>query len=207
MIYHFLMKGRKKVYKENGFAKFLRVILIIILLPVVIIYLFVRAIKNTREKRANKDKIKIYNLSQIDSFSGTEFESYLKILFEKMGYRVSLTKKSKDFGADLVLNKNKKTTIVQAKCHSKTVGVKAVQEIIGAKKHYGADEAVVVTNNYFSKEADILALENDIKLLDRTVLENLSSKFDVRFEREKPNFSALTKGAVFEIESKYKYWI
>ena len=201
------MSKRNKVYKENSFIKFVRVILIIVLFPVVIIYLFTSVIKKMRERKTNRDKIKIYNISQIDSFSGSEFEGYLKLLFEKMGYSVELTKKSKDFGADLVLKKNGKTSIVQAKCYSKTVGVKAVQEVFSAKKHYTADEAIVVTNNYFSKEANLLAIENDIKLLDREALESLSTKFDIRFEREKPKFSALTKGAVYEIETKYKHWI
>ena len=35
-----------------------------------------------------------------------EFEKLLKTIFEKQGYHVSLTKKSHDYGADLILNKN-----------------------------------------------------------------------------------------------------
>lgn len=201
------MKKRNRVYKEPILIMVLRIILLIILLPVVCAWLVLRFFKKRKLVKENQEKIKLYNISQIDSLTGTEFEGYLKILFEKMGYKVELTKKSKDYGADLKLVKNGEISVVQAKCYSKTVGVRAVQEVIAAKNHYGASVGMVATNNYFSKEANILAIENDIKLLDRTAIERLSSQFDIRFNREKPRFSALTKGAVFEIEQKYKNWI
>ena len=124
-----------------------------------------------------------------------------------MGYRVQTTKKSKDFGVDLILEKNKKKTIVQAKCYSHTVGVSAIQEIISARNHYNIFEALVVTNQKFSKEAEVLAEENKVMLAGRAELEGLVSKYPVYFEREKQKYVATTLSAIKEIEQKYNYWI
>ena len=55
------------------------------------------------------------NLNDIDKLSGSEFETFLKILFEKMGYEADKTKGSGDQGADLIINKLGHKIAVQAK--------------------------------------------------------------------------------------------
>lgn len=201
------MTKRKKTYKENIFVKFVRILLLVILSPIVLIYLIVNFFKSLGEKKSNKDKVAVFNMSQIDSLSGSEFETFLKTLFEKLGYSVSLTKKSHDYGADLIIQKKNETSIVQAKCYGKTVGIKAIQEIVAAKTHYSANSAIVATNNYFSKDAVVLATENNIRLLDRDVIESLVKKFNIHIDKEKNNICAISKKAVYEIESKYRFWI
>ena len=198
LLYHLAMRIKSRFVKENLFLRILRIVLLIILSPIVLVFLVVSFVKTAKRKKANKDKISIFNMTQIDSLSGTEFESFLKTLFERLGYEVSLTKKSYDFGADLIAKKKHQISIVQAKCYNRTVGVKAVQEIIGAKNHYRAMDAFVATNNYFSNEAQILASENGIKLLDRDVLTALVKKFDIHIDKEKNNFCAISKKAVFD---------
>ena len=201
------MRERSKIYKENAFVKIIRIFLLIVLFPVVLIYILVNFVKKNKEKQLNKDKVAVFNMSQIDLLSGVEFEKFLKQLFEKLGYSVSLTKKSHDFGVDLVVTKKNKTSIVQAKCYGKTVGVRAIQEIVAAKSHYLCNDAIVATNNYFSKEAMLLASENQITLLDRDVISSLVKKFDIHIDKEKNNICAISQKAVFEIERKYKFWI
>ena len=201
------MEARKKKYKENAIVRFVRIVLLIILSPFVLLFMIKTKIKRKKEARANEEKVKIYNVSQINSFSGIEFENFLKLLFEKMGYGVQTTKKSKDFGVDLILEKKGKKTIVQAKCLSRTVGVSAVQEIISARAHYKIDQAMVVSNQNFSKEAEILANENKVMLAGKTELESLILKYPVYFEREKKKYVATTLDAVKEIEKRYPYWI
>ncbi len=181
--------------------------MIIVLLPVVLFYLISGYLKNKKAKKINAEKIAVFNMSQIDLLSGTEFETFLKTLFEKMGYSVQMTKKSHDYGVDLIVSKKNETSIVQAKCYAKTVGIKAVQEIVSARSHYNCTSAMVATNNYFSKDATILATENDIRLLDRDVLESLVKRFNVHIDKEKNNICAITQKAVYEIESKYRFWI
>ncbi|MCM3118431.1 restriction endonuclease [Neobacillus sp. MER 74] len=69
-----------------------------------------------------------------------------------------------------MLNKDGKKMVVQAKRYSKDVGIKAVQEVMGAKSYYKADEAWVVSNSYFTKAAKELAQKGNVILVDRDTL-------------------------------------
>ncbi|MBR5475107.1 MAG: restriction endonuclease [Lachnospiraceae bacterium] len=105
--------------------------------------------------------------------SGAEFEQYLKHIFTRLGYESELTKASGDQGADLILKKNGLTYVVQAKYYEKPVGNKAVQEAVAALKFYGANRAVVVTNQRYTKSAESLAKRNQVILQDGAALEEL----------------------------------
>lgn len=109
-------------------------------------------------------------LKKIDKMSGRSFELYLKAQFERLRYRVTLTEASNDYGADLILKKRGKKIVVQAKRYDKNVGIAAVQEVIGAVAYYDADEAMVVTNQYFTKNAYNLAKQNNVALWTRKEL-------------------------------------
>lgn len=109
-------------------------------------------------------------IKQIDQMTGEEFEQFLGMLFKKRGYKVSFTAASGDYGADLLLKDRDELIAVQAKRYSDSVGVKAVQEIIGSLKMYDATQAWVVTNSYFTKQAIKLAEMNDVYLIDRDEL-------------------------------------
>ena len=63
-----------------------------------------------------------------------------------------------------------RTVAVQAKRYNSTIGVKAVQEVIGSMAYYRTDVGLVVTNSYYSKNAVELARANDVILWDREVL-------------------------------------
>ena len=197
------MMVKKKSYIKIIFGNFAKFLLRILLFPLVLFFLF----KKQQEKKKNKDKIAVFNMTQIDSLSGTDFENFLCELFEKLGYNVKTTKASHDYGADLLISKSGRLSIVQAKCYSKAVGIKAVQEIIGAKNHYGADEAIVATNNYFSKDAEVLAIENNVKLMDRSVIEKMLAKYDFNIEKKTRNFSALTEKSRNEINQRFHHMI
>lgn len=105
-----------------------------------------------------------------DDLSGEDFENYLKSLFENLNYRVELTPKSGDYGADLIITKDNIKTAVQAKRYSDLVGISAIQEVIGAISYYNAHSGIVVTNNYFTPNAIELARSADIELWDRDIL-------------------------------------
>lgn len=207
MLYYLIMQKRNKSYRENGFVRAIRYILLVLLLPFVIVYAIKRAVIKRKKARQNKEKIAVFDMSQIDSMSGEEFEFVLKDIFENLGYQVKLTKKSHDYGADLIVSKKGLSSLVQAKCYGKTVGIKAVQEIIAARKHYGVRDIIVATNNYFSKEAQILASENDVVLMDRDVLFNLIKKYGIHIDAGAKKYVATTADAVREMETKYRFWI
>lgn len=109
-------------------------------------------------------------IHEIDKMEGIEFEQYLKAHFQKLGYHVTTTKTTGDYGADLLLKKGKEVTVVQAKRYQSKIGIKAVQEVIGARGYYHASRGLVVTNSYFTKNAFQLAKANQIELWDRNKL-------------------------------------
>lgn len=122
-------------------------------------------------KRWSKQQaIRKSGIEEIDSMSGIEFEKRLEIMFKDLGYRVKRTPPSGDFGADLVLENKIGKTVVQAKRHSKPIGVKAVQEVIGSMAFYKATNAIVVTNSTFTPQAHKLAQCNGVELWDRDKL-------------------------------------
>lgn len=122
-------------------------------------------------------------INDIDNMTGEQFEIYLKYYFQKLGYKVELTSRRSDYGADLILKKDDEVIVIQAKRYSKAVGIRAVQEIIGAMSYYRASKGIVVTNNYFTSNAVNLAQKSSIELWDRNIIidkfrgiQNLSDK-------------------------------
>lgn len=110
------------------------------------------------------------NINQIDKMEGEEFEEYLQVHFQKRGYKASLTPKSRDYGADLIFEKGSEKMVIQVKRYREKVGIKAVQEIVGAIGHYGAHRGMVITNSFYTKSAWELAKSNNIELWDRNTL-------------------------------------
>lgn len=115
-------------------------------------------------------KLRKSGIREVDQLSGEDFERFLGELFKRRGFKVSYTATSGDYGADLILKDGQDVIAVQAKRYSSSVGVKAVQEIIGAVKMYNATEAWVVTNSHFTRQAEKLADINDVYLIDREEL-------------------------------------
>ncbi|KFN04713.1 restriction endonuclease [Bacillus mycoides] len=113
----------------------------------------------------------------IDKMDGFQFEVYLKALFRELGYRPEVTKRSCDYGVDVIL-KGKNRIVIQAKRYGikNRVGIRAVQEVYAGKAYYKADEAWIVTNSVFTKQAEELAKVCQVKLMDRFELQNLINK-------------------------------
>ncbi|MFP4400405.1 MAG: restriction endonuclease, partial [Candidatus Woesearchaeota archaeon] len=109
---------------------------------------FVKTEVKTRLAQVNSDvKISIISdMAEIDNLSGQEFEEYLEEMFTNLGYESKKTQSSRDGGVDLVLVKDNKTTLVQAKRYQITgrVGVSAIRDINTAKIRHKADNAVVL---------------------------------------------------------------
>ena len=121
-------------------------------------------------------KLSDSNIEQVDSMSGFEFEEFVGAILSNLGYKSSTTKKSGDFGVDIILEKDNERVIIQTKRYSKKVSVNAIQEITTAQNFYGIYNAWVVTNNYFTESAIKLAESNHIKLVNRDDLISLIIK-------------------------------
>lgn len=117
------------------------------------------ALRVERERRAGT--------REVDQMTGGEFEARLAALFSALGYAVTRTKASGDFGADLVLEASGERVVVQAKRHERAVGIEAVQQVIGATRYYDAGRAVVVTNSTCTPAAAALAASHGVELVER----------------------------------------
>ena len=117
---------------------------------------------NTPHYQSHQD-----TLNEIDDMQGTEFEKFLYHLYKHQDYFVELTAHNGDFGADLVLKMGSKKIVVQAKRKSSKVGVDAIYEVLGGAGYYNANNKWVVTNNYYTDNAIVLAHKNNVKLIDR----------------------------------------
>lgn len=131
-----------------------------------IILLSRRSYKNTKKKARMRALVR-FGAEDMDYMSGVQFEELLAAVFSTLGYAIFFTPTTGDFGADLILTTDGKKIAVQAKRHSNNVGNKAVQEVVAGAIHYGADDAWVVTNTWFTSGAVKQAKSAGVVLVDR----------------------------------------
>ncbi|MCD8203135.1 MAG: restriction endonuclease, partial [Prevotella sp.] len=141
-----------------------------LLVFVLVVVLILCVVFGIIKKQRHKKKTLHLSMNQIDALTGIQFENLLEVYFKKLGYKVKTTKVTSDYGADLILTRNGKTTVVQAKRYKNKVGLKAIQEVVASKAVYNAESAIVVTNNYFTSSAWELAKANHVYLIDRNKL-------------------------------------
>lgn len=127
-------------------------------------------------EQQKRQELKASGIRDVDTMDGFQFEHYLVELFKSHNYSVKKTPNTNDFGADLLLKKDGKKIVVQAKRYKGNIGIKAVQEIIGAKSYYKAQGAWVVTNSKYTKSAIELARKSNVRLIDRYGLMKLQGK-------------------------------
>lgn len=131
---------------------------------------FYSIVEKKKKERKQRELLRKSGIYEVDRMTGEEFEVFLENLFQTMGCRVRKTKTSGNYGADLVIETNSKTIVVQAKCSKNKVGIKAVEEIVSNKSYYDADEYWAVTNNYFTVPAVKFGYSNGVCLFDKDTL-------------------------------------
>jgi len=114
--------------------------------------------------------------NSFNSLSGTEFELLLVRLFESMGFIVEHCGKVGDQGGDLVINKDGKRILIQAKRYTNSIGNGAVQEAVAAKKYYDCSKSVLIGSASFTSGAIELAKVNNVRLLGKKELQELIQK-------------------------------
>lgn len=134
---------------------------------------FKKAKQEEIENKIYNEKLFNSNISTIDKMSGTDFERFCKVLFEKKGYSVETTKTSGDYGIDLILYKDGIKSVGQCKRYSDKVSLSAVQEVVAGMAYYDSNYGFIITNNFFTKPAIALAEANNIELIDRKELVDL----------------------------------
>lgn len=124
--------------------------------------------KSQKRKRATR---RLYPGSpQMD---GYRFEEHVAFKLRLAGYiGVDVTPKSGDYGADIIAYSPKtwfssaKKVCFQCKRYSRPVGVKAVQEIIGAMVYYRCHVGCVVSASGFTESSKKLAASAGVVLMD-----------------------------------------
>ena len=146
--------------------------------------------KNAKQKIQERiEYIQLETLAQfgvqdINEMNGTEFEELLMMIFTTLGYNVSLTRATGDYGVDLLIRDDEGLTAVQAKRHTNNVGIKAVQEVYTGMRHHNADYGWVITNSGFTKSAYTQAQSTGVKLIDgNELLECIIEAFNVKKNR------------------------
>ncbi len=125
------------------------------------------------EEKLSRNQDNKISIEEIEHLDGFAFEQLIGDLLRKAGYKVKVTKKSGDQGADLIVEKDGISTAIQTKKYSGSVGNKAVQEIVAAMKFYDCSKAIVITTGDFTKGAYELADRNGVQLIDRKALNDL----------------------------------
>ena len=110
----------------------------------------------------------------VDEMEGHEFEFYCADLLKDRGFsEVEVTSGSRDFGVDILAEKDGVTYAIQCKCYTSPVGVSAVQEVYAGRDYYDCMVGVVLTNQYFTEPAVDMAGKLQILLWDRGYLEEM----------------------------------
>ena len=151
------------------------------------------------------------SMTQIDQLGGGNinkkgrmFEEYITEVYRTLGYNAQSTTSlreegrlpagiqnrggSGEQGVDVLVEyidpqtKAKSLMAIQCKHYSNKVGNSAVQEIYAALAIYNAKMGIVITNNYFTKQAQELAYANGVILIDRDGLAKLVESAVNNFE-------------------------
>ncbi|MCD7739142.1 MAG: restriction endonuclease [Lachnospiraceae bacterium] len=115
----------------------------------------------------------------LDEMEGHEFEEYCARLLRTKGFQeVRVTKGSRDFGLDILAEKDGVSYGIQCKHYASPVGVKAVQETYAGRDFYDCMVGVVMTNQYFTEPAVEAARKLKILLWDRGYLEEMLAELE-----------------------------
>lgn len=115
------------------------------------------------------ERIKWYN-NKFDYMTGNDFEQFCALVLQGNGYATRVTPASGDFGVDIIAEQSGITYAIQCKCYSSDIGVDAVYQVAGGMKYYHANLGIVLTNRYFTRQAQELASGIGVVLWDRDSL-------------------------------------
>lgn len=115
-------------------------------------------------------------LEDLLAMTPREFEEYIGQLYKNMGYEVKVTPYSNDKGVDAIMYKDGFKYVIQCKRYKGTVGSPDIQKFIGAMDHAKADKGIFITTGMFSFEAEKMACEHPLELINRINLSKLIIK-------------------------------
>ena len=115
-----------------------------------------------------------------------EFEHFISKLFKAMGYKTTVTKKTGDYGVDVIAEKDNDKIAIQVKKYNlgNPVGNREVQMLLGAMQKQGvkATHSILITTSHFTIQAKEQAKECAIELWDKNILQNMVRKYLMQIE-------------------------
>ncbi len=168
--------------------------LLFCLIAYIISLIFQTQKKQAQEKDA---RLRALQISDIDYMNGIEFEHYVAKLLTYQGFHTEVTRASGDFGVDIIATKLPKKYAIQVKRQSANVSRRAVSDAVAGESYYGCNEAMVITNSYFTAGAKSLAKSNRCRLVDRDELTN----WIIAFQNRKQVINANSP-----LEAKFQAW-
>lgn len=160
-------------------------VLVVILILAIIFYIFINRLQNKRAKEYERQRIAVVehykrqllslSIKHYDDMTGKEFEDFCALLLSRNGYKdVKTTKGSGDYGVDIFATLENTSCAIQCKRSSKNIGNKAVQEIYSGKNYHGKVIGIIMTNQFFTKQAiDTARKHGHIYLFDRNHINEL----------------------------------
>ncbi|OBF58319.1 restriction endonuclease [Mycobacterium sp. 852002-50816_SCH5313054-b] len=143
----------------------------LVLTVVALLWLGVQRDHYRAERQRRRDlRYAMSDLAAVDDISGVEFEGFVAAQLRTVGWGVTHTASTGDYGVDLVAQKQGTRMAVQCKRQAKAVGVAAVQQVVSGARQHGCNRAVVVTNQAFTKAARQLATTHRCRLVGREQL-------------------------------------
>ena len=91
--------------------------------------------------------------NNFNRFEPFEFERLIAKLFEKKGYKSSVTQQRGDFGIDVIAEAGNEKIAIQVKHWKASVGGPDVHKTLGSMVTFGATRAMVVTSSDFTNQA------------------------------------------------------
>ena len=155
--------------RESDLSPFLMLFLSILIIPCVLLGIFLLGlcIENARKKKV-QDAILNTGFQQVDRLSPFDFEEWIASFLRVAGYKAKVTKKSGDYGVDVIAEKEHDKIAIQVKKYTKPVGIKPIQEVYTGKEYYGCNDAwVMTTAPYFTQAAKNLASIHNVKLFNK----------------------------------------
>lgn len=113
-------------------------------------------------------EIKVQKVIELQSVQPYVFEHISASILTKQGYdKVKVTRQSNDKGIDIICEKDGLLYVAQCKRYSAAVGSPDMQKFIGAMQNARADKGLFITTSIFTKDATVMANENNIELVDK----------------------------------------
>jgi len=126
------------------------------------------AIQRVRSQRGSSEKF--------DSKDPLEYEEFCAEQLRAAGWDARTTGRSRDFGADVIAKHGNRVLVLECKLHSAPIGSPVVQKTVGARTHYRANLAAVVSNSGFTDDARKAGRTTDVHLLHHEQLREWARK-------------------------------